>query len=87
MSQLKKVFYVYILKLSNQKYYTGQTNNNDRRMKQHSTGQCKSTKNHLPFTIQYVKKKSSRKEARKLEVYIKNRGAHRFLLARQFCST
>lgn len=81
------MFYVYILKLSNQKYYTGQTNNYPRRIKQHQTGQCKSTKNHLPFKVVFTKKKATRKEARKLEVLIKNRGAHRFLLTHQFATT
>jgi predicted GIY-YIG superfamily endonuclease len=81
------MFYVYILKLANQKYYTGQTNNHSRRIKQHKAGQCKSTKNHLPLKVVFTKKKVTRKEARKLEVFIKNRGAHRFLLAHQFCTT
>lgn len=78
------MFFVYILKLSNQKYYTGQTNNLNRRIKQHSTGKCISTKNHLPFKVVFTVKKHSRKEAVKLERFIKNKGAHRFLLAQLF---
>lgn len=81
------MFYVYILKLANQKHYTGQTNNFNRRIKQHSTGKCRSTKNHLPFKVVFTKKKATRKEARELELLIKNRGAHRFLLAHQFATT
>ncbi len=81
------MFYVYILKLSNDTYYTGQTNNFTRRIKQHSAGQCKSTKNHLPAKVVFTKKKATRKEARQLEIFIKNRGAHRFLLAHQFATT
>lgn len=80
------MFYVYILKLSNNTYYTGQTNNFTRRIKQHKAGQCQSTKKHLPFKVVFTKKKATRKEARNLEVLIKNRGAHRFLLAHQFAS-
>ncbi|GAG04316.1 unnamed protein product [marine sediment metagenome] len=81
------MFYVYILKLSNQKYYTGQTNNFTRRISQHSAGQCISTKNHLPFKVVFTKKKATRKQAVKLERFIKNKGAHRFLLVYQFGST
>lgn len=78
------MFYTYILKLSNQKHYTGQTNNLTRRIKQHNAGQCISTKNHLPFKIIFSKKLSSRTEAVKLERFIKNKGASRFLLMQQF---
>jgi len=81
------MFYVYILLLSSNTYYTGQTNNFTRRIKQHQSGLCISTQDHLPFKVVYTKKLHTRKKALKLEKYIKRNGAHRFLLAQRFGTT
>ena len=72
-------FFTYILLLSNGKYYTGMTNCLSRRIKEHKTGQCLSTKFKLPCKLVWFNIFNSRKTARKKEVYIKNYGAKRYL--------
>lgn len=71
--------YIYILKLSNQKYYTGITNNLDRRLREHMSGKSKSTKYHRPIYLAFMTDSFNRKNARKIEVFIKNMGAKRFM--------
>ena len=71
--------YTYILQLNDNSYYTGITKNIVIRFAEHNAGESKSTRHSLPASIVYLNKFGSYKEARKLEVYIKNRGAFRFL--------
>ena len=75
------MYYVYILKsLKDGNFYTGLTNNLDRRIYQHNKGD-KSTISTLqrgPFILVFVQECSSRKEARELEKYLKS-GAGREL--------
>lgn len=73
------MFLTYILLLSNNTYYTGITNNIQRRLYEHNTGQSKSTKRHLPVTLQHTIAFNTRKKARRQEVYIKKTGAKRYL--------
>ncbi len=75
----KGTFWVYILRMSNGKYYTGITNDLDRRITEHKQGRSKSTRRYLPLEIQWIRIEKTRKEARALEVKIKSRGARRFL--------
>ena len=74
-----KIHYTYILKLSNNKFYTGITNSITRRIIEHLRGRSKSTKYNLPFQLIFLVSVHSRKEARKLEVYIKNKGAYKYM--------
>lgn len=78
-----KIF-VYILGLSNGKYYTGMTNDFVRRMKEHDNGQSKSTQRYRPIAQIWQTVTADRKTARRLEVKIKNRGARLFLLDQRF---
>jgi len=71
--------WVYILRLSNGTYYTGLTNDLNRRMKEHRTGGSKSTRKHLPAELVWIRLRETRIEARELEVKIKRRGARRFM--------
>ena len=49
------MYYVYILKCSDNTYYTGCTNNLDERISRHSKGQVHYTKDKLPFeTVTYI---------------------------------
>ncbi len=75
----KGTFWVYILRMKNGKYYTGITNDLDRRVTEHKQGRSKSTRRYLPVEIMWVRICNSREAARKLEVKIKSRGARRFL--------
>ncbi|MFA5806441.1 MAG: GIY-YIG nuclease family protein, partial [Melioribacteraceae bacterium] len=46
--------YVYVLKsIKDDKFYTGYTNNLQRRIEEHNSGKVASTKNRVPFVIVY----------------------------------
>ena len=75
---------VYVLYLSNRTYYTGMTNDMERRILEHLHGQSKSTRAFLPLECVFVARIEGRKEARKLEVRIKSRGAKRWLNEMRF---
>jgi putative endonuclease len=63
---------VYILKCSDNTYYTGITNNIKRRIKQHETNKgAKYTKGRGPFTLVYQDKCQNRSEASQKECAIK----------------
>lgn len=78
------LFYTYILFCNDSSYYTGITNNLARRIEEHKKGQSKSTRRKRPIRLIWVNAFKTRSEARSKEVYIKNRGAKRFLLHKQF---
>ena len=80
------MFYTYILLLSNKTNYTGITNNKVRRLEEHQNGQSKSTKHFRPVKMIYSKEFKTRKEARRLEVKIKNLGAKKYLNKLKFTS-
>lgn len=79
-------YYTYILLLSNNTHYTGITNNKERRLQEHQDGKSKSTKWHRPVILIYEKRFFTRKEARRLEVKIKNLGAGKYLNKLKFSS-
>ncbi len=70
---------VYVLNLSNGKYYTGMTGDLIRRMREHENGGSKSTRYYRPVELIFVARANSRRLARELEVRIKRRGAGRWL--------
>jgi putative endonuclease len=64
--------YVYIVKCSDNTYYTGYTNNLKRRIKQHNDGNgAKYTKGRRPVTLVYSEKYKSKSKAMKREYNIK----------------
>jgi len=65
------MFSVYILKLSNGDYYTGRTDNFDRRLKEHSNGLVNSTKNYLPCKLVALISFKDMSKSIKLEKYLK----------------
>ena len=74
------MYVVYILfSKSSLKYYTGQTNNIDNRLKRHNSGLSLSTKNGKPWDLIYNIEASMRSEAILLEQKIKKREAKRYL--------
>lgn len=73
------MYYVYILKLSNFKYYTGMTNNINRRLQEHISGKSISTRRHLPLALIFITTCPDKFIARRLEIKIKNKGAKKFL--------
>ena len=67
------MYYTYILKSkASGRYYIGQTNNIDLRLKRHNNNLVKSTKNRGPWDIVYYEKYTSRSEALKRESYLKS---------------
>ena len=69
------MYYVYILQSKRgKKYYTGITNDVERRLRQHTIGysSTRSTKNRGPFDLVFVQECIDRKEARKLEKLLKS---------------
>lgn len=63
---------MYMLRLSNDAFYTGITNNIPARLKAHAEGKgSKYVRAHLPFKLVYVVDVRDRSEASKLEAKIK----------------
>jgi len=61
------------------KFYSGSTNNLDRRFLEHNSGQTTSTKHGAPWILVYSATFASRSKALQKEMEIKKRGAKRFL--------
>lgn len=72
MPQKSNSWMIYILKLSNGTYYTGITNNLERRLDQHSKGKgSKYVRANLPFTLKYLETSPNRSISSKREYEIK----------------
>ena len=66
-------FFVYILySESADRYYIGQTNNLVDRLKRHNMGQVLSTKSYVPWELRFSLEVPTRKDAVKVERYLKN---------------
>jgi putative endonuclease len=77
---MKMEYYTYILYSETTiKHYCGITDDIDKRLKEHNSGKCSSTKSGAPWKVVFQEKFTTRKDARLLEVKIKNRGPKRFL--------
>ncbi len=67
------MFYLYILySHKTKKLYTGQTNNIERRLKEHFSGKIFSTKNNLPVSLIYTEECQTRSEVMKREKFFKS---------------
>ena len=67
------MYFVYIIKsLKNGKYYIGQTNNIERRLKDHNRGKDHSSKIGMPWILVLKEIFESRKEAVNRERYLKS---------------
>ena len=74
------MYYVYILKsLKNGRFYTGSTNNLERRMHEHNVGQTKYTSKAGPFELVYKEPYNTSLGAKRREKFLK-RGKGRELL-------
>jgi predicted GIY-YIG superfamily endonuclease len=56
----------------------------NRRLKEHLTGKSKSTKYNRPITLAFLTTADNKKNARRLEVRIKNKGARLFMIWNRF---
>lgn len=66
------MWYVYILKCSNQTYYTGCTNNLNNRLERHSKGEVHYTKDKLPVQLITYIAYSDKYKAYEFEKYLKS---------------
>jgi len=67
------MFYVYVLRSKKNNYrYIGQTNNLDRRIKEHNEGLTKSIRFQRPFVLEYYEEFQTRFEAIKREIFFKS---------------
>lgn len=72
--------YVYVLfSLKDHRTYVGSTNNFERRLKQHNSGQVKSTKLRGPFKLLFTETFDTLSEARKRENWYKSGAGRRKL--------
>ena len=70
---------VYILRSeSTGRYYTGSTVNLENRLREHNSGENKSTRRGRPWMVVHVEEVANRSEAYALEKKIKARGARRY---------
>ena len=67
------MYFVYILKSVNKEiYYKGQTEDINRRIKEHFNSQVKSTRKLLPLKLVHVEVCETRKAAKSLELFFKS---------------
>ena len=70
--ELVTIFYVYILKCSDESLYTGYTNDISKRLKAHNEGKAaKYTRGRLPVQLIYAEEYETKSEAMKREYKIK----------------
>lgn len=74
-------FYVYVLRsLTAKRFYIGQTNDPENRLRRHNEGRVKSTRAFRPWSIVYIEKYETRSEAAGRERELKSlEGTERFL--------
>lgn len=65
------MYFVYLLKLSNGKIYTGSTPDIEARLKEHQNGFSESTKNFRPVELKWYCAFPDRLSARRFENYLK----------------
>lgn len=71
---------VYVLQsLKDKRTYVGCTNNIERRLQDHNTGQVQSTRHRIPFKLIYKEEYPNRLEALKREEYLKTSWGRRQL--------
>ena len=74
------MYYTYILySEKSQRYYTGQTSDLTNRITEHNSGETRSIRHGIPWILVWSEQFQTRAEAVKKELFIKGRGAKRFL--------
>ena len=72
-------FYVYILRCDIGTFYTGTTNNLERRLEQHNNGKVYYTKNRLPIKLVYFEACLDKDDAYRRERYLKTGMGKRYI--------
>ena len=78
MSEVGQMYYIYILKLSDNSLYMGYSSNLKQRIKKHNYGSVESTKNHRPIKLIYYSAFSTQKKATNFEKYLKSSSGFAF---------
>ncbi len=74
------MYYVYILhSLKDNGFYTGYTEDVQRRLKEHNSGQENSTRNRTPFILIYFEAYKNKKDALGREKFLKSGSGKRYL--------
>ena len=77
---MKKYFYVYVLKsLKDGMFYTGYTNNLNKRVTEHNAGKVVSTKKRVPFYLIYWEGCLNKQDATLREKYLKTTWGKRYI--------
>ncbi|MBI4099996.1 GIY-YIG nuclease family protein [Candidatus Microgenomates bacterium] len=71
--------WVYILRLSNGKYYVGSTSNLLQRLETHKNGKSKYTSKHLPLELVFSQKCPDILIAKKIEIWLKDLKSRRII--------
>ena len=80
MGRRNKMFYVYVLKsLKDGRFYTGYTNDFQRRLNEHKRGTVFSTKSRRPLKLVYYEACLNSEDAKKREEYLKSAWGKRYL--------
>jgi putative endonuclease len=66
------IFVYAIYSLKDRRIYVGQTENIEKRLKEHNSGQTVSIKPYIPWKLFYQETCENRVEARKREIFLKN---------------
>lgn len=75
MERMTDLFYVYILKCSDNSLYTGYTDCLEKRLKKHNEGKAsKYTRSRLPVSMVYSEVHPDKSSAMKREIWIKSIG-------------
>ena len=72
------MYYVHLLRLANKKIYTGSSPDIKRRLKEHESGKCISTKNLRPVKLVWYSAFETRLQARRFEAYLKTGSGQAF---------
>jgi putative endonuclease len=70
---MQNIGFVYILKCTNGRFYTGSTDNVERRVQEHQQGKVTATKNLLPIELVFSQKFGTLKQARQVEYNLKRK--------------
>jgi putative endonuclease len=74
------MFFTYVLRSKKtRRYYIGSTDNLENRLQEHNSGETKSIRSGIPWSIVHVEQFVTRTEAVRKEKQIKARGASRYL--------
>ena len=77
------MYYVYVLQSKKDKqFYTGYTDDLQKRVKEHNNGKVTSTKNRLPLILVYYEACLSQQDATHREKYLKTAWGKRYIKAR-----